>query len=273
MHVSETVRCAKVGKETEELEHGLRELSRPGPESVPVACVGSGIGLLSVDEPRELERVTDEEDGSVWKTLAIDFGMIYVRLTVEYPATRVSQSFEQSSSSIFSKMNSPIKDSLLCPHLDRESSRISCGICRTASTTDSTESHCDRCLSARLEDVRNGELRSVVAGHFEVTMCAGAASVNHSFGNTFAIERGKSVQHMEVLKEKRARGTSSLGTQWLKPWSTILLCVGQFRRITGGVDLLESLALCEIGAIWLGMVVAGLEFRKGDGCQRAKCQR
>jgi pantothenate kinase len=66
VHVPETIRRTEVGQETEELKDGLGELSRPCPESVPVAGVGSGIGLLGVDEPGEFERVADEEDGGVW---------------------------------------------------------------------------------------------------------------------------------------------------------------------------------------------------------------
>ena len=72
MHVPETVGRTEVGQETEELKDGLGELSRPCPESVPVACVGRGIGLLGVNESGELERVADEEYGSVWgKTLVL----------------------------------------------------------------------------------------------------------------------------------------------------------------------------------------------------------
>jgi hypothetical protein len=67
VHVSETVRRAKVGQKTEELEDRLRELSRPCPESVPVAGVGGGISLLRVNEPGEFERVADEEDRGVWR--------------------------------------------------------------------------------------------------------------------------------------------------------------------------------------------------------------
>ena len=78
---------------------------------------------------------------------------------------------------------------------------------------------------------------------------------------------------MEVLEKKRTRGAGSLGTIGLEPRSTILLCVRQFRPIAGGIELLKSCALCEIGVVWFGMVVAGVEFGVGDGCQRAKCQR
>jgi hypothetical protein len=71
VHVPETVGRAEVGQQTEELEDGFGELGRPCPECVPVTRVGCGIGLLGVDEPGELERVADEEDGGVWGRLLV----------------------------------------------------------------------------------------------------------------------------------------------------------------------------------------------------------
>jgi hypothetical protein len=65
VHVSESVGCSEVGEKTQELQDGLRELSRPCPEGVPIADVGSRISLLSVDESRELRRVANEENRSV----------------------------------------------------------------------------------------------------------------------------------------------------------------------------------------------------------------
>lgn len=71
MHVSEAIWCSEVREKTEELQHGLRELSRPCPEGVPVTGVGSWVCLLCVDKPGELDRISDEKDGCVYQTLVI----------------------------------------------------------------------------------------------------------------------------------------------------------------------------------------------------------
>jgi hypothetical protein len=70
VHVSEAIWRSEVREQAQELQQGLGELSWPRPEGVPVTDVGGRIGLLGVDEPGELRRITNEEDGGVYRTLA-----------------------------------------------------------------------------------------------------------------------------------------------------------------------------------------------------------
>jgi hypothetical protein len=79
--MSESVRCSEVREKTQELQDRFRELSRPCPEGVPIANVGSRIGLLGVDESRELRRVANEEHRSVCRALAV--GLKELRITLD----------------------------------------------------------------------------------------------------------------------------------------------------------------------------------------------
>lgn len=110
------------------------------PEHVRVLQVGLGVPLLSVDEVRELGRVSDEENGSV----------------VEHPV--------------------PV--TLFGPELDSKATRIASGVGRSRLASDSREADSRTNFLPNLTEKRLGGDVTQVVGHFEVTMGAGAFSVD-----------------------------------------------------------------------------------------------
>ena len=119
-----------------------------------------GVTLLSVDEMRELGRITDEEDGSV----------------VEHP----------------------IEVTLLSPDLDSETTRVTSGISRSGLTTDSGEADSCTGLGANFfEEAGTGEVTDVV-GNLEVTVGTSTLGVDDTLWDTLSVEVSEEVNVVEV---------------------------------------------------------------------------
>lgn len=184
LHMSETVRSAKVREESQKLQQSFGVLSWPAPECVPVSRVGSGVSLLSsvsacvrrmedqsvlyllsVNEAREFDRVSNEEHGRVVEAVS--------ELAIPYINSMIPDSH-------------PVENTLLCPHLDRKPTEkqksasfsrpggwlhimlipswVPSFVATPSRASNSRKSHGNRSSSSLLEDIGGGQLFGEVGG-------------------------------------------------------------------------------------------------------------
>lgn len=130
----------------------FRNLRKEIPEHVRAFQVSLRISLLGVNEIREFNRVSNEENGSV--------------ITNHIPIAFFGVEFNS------------------------ETTRITFGISGTLFTTDSGESSEDGCsLTKSFEDLSLAELSNIVSD-FEITPSTSTFGMDDSFGNSFSIEMG-----------------------------------------------------------------------------------
>ena len=119
-----------------------------------------GISLLSVDEMRELCGIADEEDRSV--------------------------------------VVHPIPNTFLRLDLNGKSTRITSCICRSALTTDSTESDSGRCLLANGCEEGVGSDIGQVVSDFKVSVSTSTLGVDDTLRDSLAIEVSEEIDVVEV---------------------------------------------------------------------------
>lgn len=175
VHLSPVLWDTTVTHEDHNLVDRLRVLGEVVPEHggvIGTAQVGGGVTLLGVNEVGELGRISQEEDRGV--------------VGNDIPVTLVS------------------------PELDRESTRITGTVVGTRLTTDSGESDGDGALLASLEDVGKTKVVKRVGGLVE-SVGSATLGVNNTLWDTLAVEVRKEVDQVEVLEEKRAVLSDTLG--------------------------------------------------------------
>lgn len=143
---------------------GLGILREVIPERIGILQVSLRVPLLSVNEMRELGRVTNEEDGGV--------------------------------------IEDPIPVTFLSPELDSKATGVTGSVGRTGFTTDGGETHCSSdFLADFLEEGRGGDVSEIMSD-LEVTVGAGTLSMDNSLGNTLTIEVSKEIDVVEILKKE-----------------------------------------------------------------------
>lgn len=152
VHSSETIRSTSVGHQDSNLVSRFRNLREEVPEHVGTLEIGLGVSLLGVDEIREFNRVSDEEDGGV--------------------------------------VTNHIPIAFFSIELDGETTGITFGISGTLFTTDGGESGEDgSSLADGFEDLSLAELGDVV-GDFQITPSTSTLGMDDSFRDSFSVEVG-----------------------------------------------------------------------------------
>lgn len=143
----------------------------------------------------------------------------------------------------------PIKNTLLGSHFDSESSWVSGFICRASCSSHSGETHSDGSTRSLLEDFGRRQLFRKVCSSFEEAMSTSTSSMNDSLGNTFAVERRQSIDHVDILEKQWSLLSSPLSTKRLEVLLAIALGVRQVGVVQGGLFLLEICSLEKIRVV------------------------
>lgn len=166
VHVAVSVRGTTIGEEDADLVSTLGGQTPEIPGHVAVLAVGLGVSLLGVDEVRELDGVSNEEDGGV--------------------------------------VSNHVPVALLSVELDGKTSGVSLSVGRSLFSSDGGETYGDgSSLSDGVEEVSMGELGDVVCD-FEVPEGSGALGVDDSFGDSLPVEVGQLVDEGKVLEKEGA---------------------------------------------------------------------
>jgi len=178
MHESVSVRSSSsVREENGELMERFRVERGVVPEVVGILQVSLRVSLLSVNEVRELHRVSEEEDGSVVVNV--------------------------------------IPVSFLRSQLDRETTRVTSGIGRSTLPSDSRETSGGADLGSDLREEFGASQVGDVVGNFESSMSSCSLGVNDTLGDTLSVEVSEGIDQVEVLKEERSLSSSTLSGVWL----------------------------------------------------------
>lgn len=150
VHSSETIGSTSVGEQDSNLVSRFRNQRKEVPEHVSALEVGLGVSLLGVDEVREFNGVSDEEDGGV--------------------------------------VTNHIPIAFFSVELDGETTGITFGISGTLFTTNGGESGEDGgSLTNSFEDLSLAELGDVV-GNFQITPSTSTLGMDDSFRDSFSVE-------------------------------------------------------------------------------------
>lgn len=165
VHEAETVRSTTIGEQEHHLVSRFRPQRDKVPEHIRILEVSRRVTLLGVDEAREQDRVTDEEDRGV--------------------------------------VSHQIPHAILGVELQGETARVTGRIGRTTFTAHRREAHRHRGLLADLlEHLCRAELGDVVR-HLKVTERAATLGVDHTLRNALPIKVGQLVQEVHVLQQHR----------------------------------------------------------------------
>lgn len=161
VHSSVTIGSTSVREQNGNLVSRFRNLGKEVPEHVSALEVGLRVSLLGVNEVREFDGVSNEEDGSV--------------------------------------VTNHIPIAFFSVELDCETTRITFSISRTLFTTNGRESGEDgSSLTNSFEDLGLAELGNVM-GNFEVTPSTSTFGVDDSFRDSFSVKVSQLINKMEVL--------------------------------------------------------------------------
>lgn len=172
VHVSKAIRSSSVREENSELVEGLGMLAPEVPGGIIVGSTSLGVVLLGMDEVRELDGVSDEENGGV--------------------------------------VTNEVVDTLLSVMLDRESSGVSDNIRSASLTSNSGESGKDRSLLANLVEIISSGVLGNILRHLEISMSAGTLGMHDSLRDSLRVKLGELVDKMSVLEESGASDSGGL---------------------------------------------------------------
>lgn len=166
VHLSVAIGGTSVGEQDGDLVSRLRSLREEVPSHVGALQVGLRVSLLGVDEIRELNGVSNEED----------WGVVANHIPVAFFSVE----------------------------LNGETSGISLGISRSLLTTDGGETSEDGgSLADGIEELSLADLGDIVSG-FEITVRTSTLGVDDTLGDSLAIEVSQLVNQVEILEQNRA---------------------------------------------------------------------